>query len=66
MPFHTDPQFLRWICGFANAAKLLEEIPNKGRDILGIMVDVNLREERGKEWVQIRVEPYPSPISYKI
>ena len=79
-------EYLRWICGFANAeggvldigrndkgvivgvpnaAKLLEEIPNKVRDILGIMVEVNLREEAGKEWVQIRVEPYPSPISYK-
>ena len=79
-------EYLRWICGFANAeggvldigrndkgvivgvsnaAKLLEEIPNKVRNILGIMVDVNLREERGKEWVEIRVEPYPSPISYK-
>jgi len=29
------------------------------------MVDVNLREEDGKEWVEIRVDPYPSPISYK-
>lgn len=79
-------EYLRWICGFANAeggvldigrndkglivgvpnaARLLDEIPNKVRDILGIMVDVNLREEAGKEWVQIRVEPYPSPISYK-
>src|SRR4030042_3011563 len=79
-------EYLKWICGFANAdggvlvigrndkgvvrglpnaAKLLEDIPNKVRDILGIMVDVNLREEDGKEWIEIRVEPYPSPISYK-
>jgi ATP-dependent DNA helicase RecG len=78
--------YLRWICGFANAeggrliigrddrgvavgvkdaAKLMEEIPNKVRDILGIMVDVNLRKVDGKELVEIRVEPYPSPISYK-
>src|SRR5438270_7565884 len=62
--------FLRWICGFANAeggklvigrddrgrvvgvngaAKLMEEIPNKVRDLLGIMVDVNLVEEAGKD-----------------
>jgi len=54
-------EFIKWICGFANAhggtliigrnddgvavgvedaKKLLEEIPNKVRDILGIMVDV--------------------------
>jgi ATP-dependent DNA helicase RecG len=79
-------EFLRWICGFANAdggvlhigrnargvvvgvpdaARLLEDIPNKVRDILGILVDVNLRQEKGKEYVEIVVEPYPYPISYK-
>lgn len=34
--------------GVANAALLLEDIPNKVRDVLSIMVDVNLREEAGK------------------
>ena len=79
-------EYLRWICGFANAeggtlvigrndrgdivglsnaAKLMEDIPNKVRDILGIVVEVNLREESGKEYLEIVVEPYPCPISYK-
>ena len=79
-------EYLRWICGFANAhggvmhigrnakgkivglpnaERLLEEIPNKVRDLLGIMVEVNLNEDAGKEWLEIKVEPYPSPISYK-
>ncbi len=53
------------VVGVPNAARLMEEIPNKVRDVLGIMVDVNLREEDGKEWVEIRVDPYPSPISYR-
>ena len=53
------------IVGVAQAARLLEEIPNKVRDVLGIMVDVNLREESGKEFLEIRVDPYPSPVSYK-
>jgi ATP-dependent DNA helicase RecG len=78
--------YLRWICGFANAeggvlvigrndrgkpvgvanaSRLLEEIPNKVRDVLGIMVAVNLVSEDGKELVEIRVDPYPSPVSYK-
>ncbi len=78
--------YLKWICGFANAeggtleigrndkgvvvglanaAKLMEDIPNKVRDILGIMVEVNLREEAGKEHLEIVVEPYPYPVSYK-
>ena len=51
--------------GVEQAAKLMVDIPNKVRDTLGIMVDVNLRKEHGKDLVEIRVEPYPSPISYR-
>lgn len=79
-------EFLKWICGFANAqggtmiigandngdiaglpdaAKLLEDIPNKVKDILGIMVDVNLQTEGGKDYLEVKVESYPTPISYK-
>lgn len=78
--------YLKWICGFANAeggvleigrsddgkpvgvadaGRLLEEIPNKVRDVLGIMVDVNLHEEAGKALLEIVVPAYPSPVSYK-
>jgi predicted HTH transcriptional regulator len=35
------------LLGVANAKKLLEDIPNKIKDILGIIVDVNLRVEQG-------------------
>ncbi len=79
-------EYLKWICGFANAEggvleigrndkgvvvgitnakKLLEDIPNKIRDILGIMAEVNLIEDDGHEYLEIRVEPYPYPVSYK-
>ena len=79
-------EYLKWICGFANAeggtlvigkndrgevvgvanaARLLEDIPNKVRDILGIVVAVNLRTEAGLDWLEIVVDAYPSPISYK-
>ncbi|AGB49583.1 putative transcriptional regulator with HTH domain [Methanomethylovorans hollandica DSM 15978] len=79
-------EYLKWICGFANAdggllvigrndrgvtvgvsnaRKLLEDLPNKVRDVLGIMVDVRVVEENGKELIEIRVESYPSPVSYK-
>jgi ATP-dependent DNA helicase RecG len=51
--------------GVSNASKLLEDLPNKIRDVLGIMADVRLVKEAGKELIEIRVEPYPSPISYK-
>jgi len=51
--------------GVNNARKLLEDLSNKIRDVLGIMVAVNLLTEAGRELVEVRVEPYPSPISYK-
>ena len=53
------------VVGLVNAAKLLEDIPNKVRDILGIMVKVNLSEEAGKEFLEIAVDPYPYPVSYR-
>ena len=41
------------IKGIDNAKKLLEDIPNKVRDILGIMVDVNLLQDEDKEYLEI-------------
>jgi len=79
-------EYIKWICGFANAnggtlyigkdnkgkvtgisdaGKLLKDIPNKVRDILGIMIDVNLITDKGKDILEIIVEPYPYPVSYK-
>jgi len=51
--------------GVSQASKLLEDIPNKVRDILGIMVVVELRKEGDKALLEIGVESYPSPINYK-
>ena len=51
--------------GLYNAKKLLVDIPNKVRDLMGIMVDVHLRSDSNGEYVEIIVEPYPYPISYK-
>jgi ATP-dependent DNA helicase RecG len=53
------------IKGIDNAKKLLEDIPNKVRDILGIMVDVNLLQDEDKEYIEIITDKYPYPISYK-
>ena len=79
-------EYLKWICGFANAEggtlvigkndsgkvvgvpdakKLLVDLPNKVRDVLGILVKVNLKREGGKDTVRIVVDPYPYPVSYK-
>lgn len=51
--------------GAPDAKKLLVDLPNKVRDVLGILVKVNLRLESGKELVEIVVDPYPYPVSYK-
>ena len=48
-----------------NARKLLEDIPNKIRDAMGIIVGVNLLDEDGKEYIEIDVPPYPIGISCK-
>jgi ATP-dependent DNA helicase RecG len=53
------------VIGLPDAKRLLVDIPNKIRDVLGIMADVNLREDAGKEYLEIRVQPYPYPVSYK-
>src|SRR5690606_28046957 len=51
--------------GVSNAQKLLEELPNKIRDLLGIMVSVKLVRIKAKDLVEIHVDPYPNPISYR-
>ncbi|MDR1279813.1 MAG: putative DNA binding domain-containing protein [Opitutaceae bacterium] len=53
------------VVGVPDARKLLEDLPNKIRDLLGIIVPVNLHRKAGKAWLEIVVPPYPSPISYR-
>ena len=69
-------EYLKWICGFANAQggkifigvndngeatgiddykKLLEEIPNKAVNHLGLMVDVNHHKKDNKHYIEINV-----------
>lgn len=78
-------EYLKWICGFANAQggriyigindrqqvigvpdskKLLEDIPNKIVNYLGIVADVNLlQSDEGKDYIEIVVEPSNIPIA---
>jgi ATP-dependent DNA helicase RecG len=78
-------EWLKWICGYANAQgglleigkddngdvvglenakKLLEDIPNKIKNSMGILADVDLERENDKPFISIKVLPYYSPISY--
>jgi len=52
------------VVGIANSKKLLEAIPNKITDTMGIVVDVNLLYEGELEYIEIIVDKYPSLISY--
>jgi ATP-dependent DNA helicase RecG len=47
----------------ANAKKLLEDLPNQVRDLLGLMVDVNLHKTNGDDYLEIVVEPYLFPLA---
>lgn len=80
--WHND--YLKWICGFANAnggtiyigindegeiigladaRELIETLPNKIRDTLGIVCDVNLQTENGLDFIEIITKPYSVPVS---
>ncbi|MCD7892470.1 MAG: putative DNA binding domain-containing protein [Erysipelotrichaceae bacterium] len=79
-------EYLKWICGQANAQggkiyigvnddgevvgvsdakKLMESVPNKVRDYLGIVVDVNLLRQGDKEYLEIKTPSSTYPINYK-
>ena len=82
--WHDD--YLKWVCGFANAiggviyigrndagnvvhlsdyARLLEDIPNKVRNAMGIICDVQLHDEEGKKYISIKVNPYSVAVSLR-
>ena len=51
--------------GITNAKELSELIPQKTKNLLGILVVVNTLVDDGKEYLEIKVEKYPFPISYR-
>lgn len=52
------------VVGVKNFKKLLELIPSKITDTMGIVADVNLLYEGDLEYIEIIVDKYPSLISY--
>ena len=53
------------VVGIDNARDLLERIPNKITDTMGIIADVNLLYKGKLEYLQIIVDKYPSLISFR-
>lgn len=52
------------VVGLNDVHKLLEDIPNKVRDKLGIVVRVNMIEKDGKPYIEIVTSPSSFPINY--
>ena len=53
------------VVGIDNAKDMLEIIPNKITDTMGIIVDVNHLQKGELEYLQIVVEKYPALISFR-
>ena len=52
------------ICGVKEYRKLLEDIPNKILQSMGLICEVSLLDDDGKRYFRIDVEKYPFPVSY--
>ena len=82
--WHDD--YLKWVCGFANAQgglifigkddkgkvvgvddykKLMDDLPNKIRNTMGISAEVNLHHEDDKYFIEIVTHPYSVAISVR-
>lgn len=53
------------VIGLKNAKALMDLIPNKIRDLLGIICEVNLKEENGLRFIEIITKPYSVPVSLR-
>lgn len=53
------------ITAIDNYKELLEQLPNKFRDILGLFAEINLQNENGKHFLEIIVPRYDVPISVR-
>ncbi|MDR0612582.1 MAG: ATP-binding protein [Dysgonamonadaceae bacterium] len=82
--WHDD--YLKWICGFANAQggrlyigkddvgnvigvedykRLMDDIPNKIKNLIGIIAEVNLLQDNDKHFIEVVVQPYSVPVSLR-
>jgi ATP-dependent DNA helicase RecG len=53
------------VVGVTESKKLMDDIPNKIRNAIGITVEVNLHEENGNHFIEIITPPYSVPISLR-
>ena len=53
------------VVGLDDVESFLVTLPNKIRDMLGVMADVDLLNEDGEPFIRITVEAYPYPVSLR-
>ena len=53
------------VVGLKDYKKLMDDIPNKIRNSMGITVEVNLHEQTGNHFIEIITHPYSVPISWR-
>ena len=53
------------VTGIDNYNELLEKLPNKFRDILGVYAEVNLQSKDNKHYLEIIVPRFDVPISLR-
>jgi ATP-dependent DNA helicase RecG len=53
------------IVGVTGAQRLLQDVPNKIRNAMGILADVELTHTNGLDVIRIAVKAHPFPISYR-
>ena len=53
------------VVGVADYKKLMEDLPNKIHDLLGVMAEVKLEKKKGRHFIAIIVPSYSVPISFR-
>ena len=52
------------VVGVENAKKLLENLPNKIISTTGVIPEVSMLEENGKEYIRISIGPSNTPVTF--
>jgi len=52
------------VVGVSNSERLMAELPNKIKNVLGAIAEVNLKKKNNKDVIEIKVQAYTVPISY--
>ncbi|MDR2286633.1 MAG: putative DNA binding domain-containing protein [Prevotellaceae bacterium] len=52
------------VCGISKTTKLLEDLPNKITNILGIQANVYERKKNNLKYIEIKIDKSPYPVSY--